>query len=113
MEKFVKGLRGEQSEKHRELNERRDDYGPNLIAHLSVARIIRAKDGKFSDTQGIKNNNLVNLRDAFDGFRMSFKQKASMTNPMNPDDKVIPFALSQLDVTQGVRKTREVLHTFH
>lgn len=113
MEKFIESLRQGQSKVVRELDERRDDYGPKLIAHFSVARIIRAKNGKFADTQDIKNNNLVNLRDTFDELRTSFKQKATMVNPVNQDDKVIPFALSQVDITQGVRKTREVLHTFH
>jgi hypothetical protein len=113
MEKFVEDLRQEQNNVVRELNERRDDYGPKLIAHLSVARIIRAKDEKFADTQDIKNNNLVNLRDTFNGLRTSFKQKATMANPVNQSDKVIPFTLTQVDITQGVRKTREVLHTFH
>lgn len=111
VENFVQALQRNTSGPAIVLEQNRDKYGSNLISHLSVARIIRCQGSTMSVQQEISGNSIDALNTAFRRFRGRFQKDATMTNPKKDDHKVVPYAVSEVHLTSGVRENRTTLHT--
>ncbi|MGN6671452.1 MAG: hypothetical protein ACTHJ4_07955 [Candidatus Nucleicultricaceae bacterium] len=83
------------------------DYNTHLIAHLSIARIIRHKNGNKAQQQAIAGTDLMDLIATFETFRNALAKKN------NSSEKSLswPFNAEQITLSSGLREKRKVLHT--
>ncbi|MBX9697364.1 MAG: hypothetical protein K2X53_04695 [Alphaproteobacteria bacterium] len=93
------------------LKDNLDEFGPNFIAHMTIARILRCKNNKASEQQPIKGKNLLKLITAFNSLRNQFQRELPAGKSMKMKSRDIPFTAEQINLTSGLRSNRKILMT--
>lgn len=78
-----------------DLENNRDTYGRNHVAHLTAARVFRCLGEKKGITDYITGKHIISLKRAFEGFRESFRP--------------VGYQVTTVQLTSGIRDRREVL----
>jgi len=89
------------------LAKNRVDYESHLIAHLSVARVMRCKSNNRGQQQTITGVNFMDLVSNFEIFRHNLLRK---NKPANANQLSIPFATERVELSSGLREKRKVLY---
>lgn len=93
------------------LKDNLDEFGPNFIAHMTIARVLRCKANKASDQQPIKGKNLLTLINAFNSLRYKFQRELPTGKATQMKSRQIPFTAEQINLTSGLRSNKKILMT--